>query len=334
MPYDRTPVPLTLEQTGGPPLLGGQFDDAFVQRIPPPPTDVRISVLGNVITAKWRGPRTTPKSGNNIENWAVIIASDTAVGGSSSDPDFGNTVADAGRVIDSKAPVSNGIYESSISFTGFPTGWVIIVAYNLVGQRGRPSAPVLVDLTGVLSLLPPPDALGFSMGYDVSRYNSIDTFNVYVSAIPPADLSLFGGWHLHLSGYNALTQWMEVASLQTRSSDSGITRFEVNMPMEGGQGNGVATFTGTAVAKVSGDNFNAAWVGRAIYVRDVTTGKTGVTNVIAVASTVAMTLGAALTNGTWTYRVLNTLTFKLVSISRNGVRDPDMNHAGIPTLVV
>lgn len=320
----------TRDQNGGPDF---PFDPEPFLALPPPPVDVRVRLISaTTLQVDWKDIKYINKF-KTVDYWAVIIADDSSISGSSGDAGFADKVIRFGISVDTQSSAGDGRqYSFQSSSTVLVKGWVCVVGFDLTGTMGKPSTPYHFDMSGNNTKTAPPDGSGFSLNYNVGRINNVDTFNLTFSAIPPADRSLFGGWHVHLTGYNALTQYTEIGSLQNPSSDSSTSTWTVRLPMEGGQGNGVATFSGTGVTKVSGDNFNAAWIGHLIYVRDVTTGTTGLTTVAGVSSATAMTTGAALTAGTWTYRVLNALSFRLVSVSTNGSRDPNPAHAGVPTL--
>lgn len=261
--------------------------------------------------------------------WSIRYCPATSAGTQDGDNNWPETVYKLSRELTSREMGADN-QSHIVSYTD-PTllnGYVLVVATAGTNARhGQPSYPHFVNFEeSALEIAPEPVTAG---AITVEKRRDPDYLRFTLSWTRPVVTTYYGGVHPHITGYAGGSLPSEVGSPDLW--DGTIVQTAIhNLPLETGLGNGTAVFTSGSgtVTKVSGDNFVAGFVGRKILI-DTSSTTAVVYQVSARASNTSMTITPVFagSTGTKTYKVLNAITFYLVSISQTGARDPDYTTA-------
>ena len=296
---------------------------------PPQPQNVRVRLIsvGNFLMSWTDLP---PSANTGVRAfWMVFYTSKDVAGSQTSQQNWStNTYKGGQRIASVDSTFSGGTISVSFSLPNQQDGYVQVVGYFVNSNGGVPSVPILLNFEGNLNLVPG-NVLSASMVVSKERV-PYDVLRLDATYTPPADLTLdYGGAAVYMVGYNAGTIPQEFTMDQwDHSTGNQLATFR--LPIETGQGSGTATFTNGSggVLGVTGTAFSAGWVGRKFLV-DVSSTSSQVYQVSAFTDGTHLTITPTFTgtNGTYSWKALNAVTFYFVSVGTSGARVIDYTTA-------
>jgi hypothetical protein len=332
---------------GGPDIPIGGFTpigagpnnfDTPIAGLSPPPDGVRVRFLGNsTIEVRWLDVLFQYSENHPVDTWGVRFTSDAAAGVQVGGLTWAKNVFAAGFEIGRVSSQADG-GERKITYTNsaLTTGYITICGQNR-GILGIPCTPVPVSFATALTVLPPEVTLQTMIVNETVALNGTGGYvlitGMLPSYIPPATLTNFRGMQLHMKGFNGTTELTEVGTMHLYDgAPTGNSSYVFSIPFEDlPLGSGTATFTNGSknVVRVSGTNFAIGWQNRIMTVNYGTTPPTfepGPPKVQTFTDVnhLSLFVNFAGTTGTYTFQTYNLWDFYFVSVSKSGVRRPDV----------
>jgi len=340
MPRDPVLIPGNSSPTGGgfggdrvTNFSGGPRDQPPVFNSMPRVQDLKVRLLGSRrAEITWRTVGSDVRIASPV--YSVRFTSDTVAGSEAGDQSWAQRVYDLSKEIDQRPYTRTGVYRVIFDGTDYPDGWIVVsTVYN--GTSYEYSNPVRCQFS-VTTAKVPPNISGqiFAISANSYLYRGfyVNSLQMAFSWIPPSDAADFAGVALHVKGLNGATDPVELSAFQTWDQTRQLFTPIINLPLETGRVNGSATFTNgsTAIVRISGSAFVAGDVGRRVVVFN-TNGSVfeGFNNVATFTDGSHITQAAPFggSTGSYTFRILNTLTAYFVSASKNGARVGDYTTA-------
>lgn len=301
-------------------------------RRPPAAKNVTARVTGvGQVTVRWQDYNPTDPWDIN-EDFAWYIRYCPAAVAGVQDAHWTLSVLQRSKVIGVMGAVGSGQY-FTITYheDNIPDGYIMVRGES-TSMQGEPSTPIFVQL-GDDNTDTTPDVSSINV-LDVTVEKErvpYDVLKLDFFYIAPFNKKDFAGVHVHMVGYNGVSVPVEIGQMAHWDKSSGLLTHTHRLAIEGGLGSGTATFTNGSpnVVRLTGTNFNGAWVNRQILI-DMSSTEAHAERTIASftdANHIAMNADFIGVTGTYTWKVLNQTTFYVVPIGLNGSRG-DYSAAG------